>query len=68
MWLGGEEYGQLEDRSATGFGIRLRRLLPPGAEIRIQLGDRSYLAIVRHCSEANGEYLIGVEHANKPLN
>ncbi len=65
VWAGGEEMGMIEDTSATGFGIRLGRSLSVGAQIEIRYLDKTYLATVRHCSEADGEYLIGVKLPEK---
>ena len=60
VWAHGEELGVIEDRSGNGFGIRLKKALPVGAAVQILHFDQRYSAMVRHCSEANGEYLIGV--------
>lgn len=53
-------HGMIEDRSASGFGIRVRDPIPAGSEIRIRHAGRLFNGTVRHCARDRDSFFLGV--------
>lgn len=53
--------GMIEDRSTSGFGIRVRTEVVPGSPIRIKQGPKEFRGTVRRCVRSKLDYFIGIE-------
>ncbi len=51
----------LEDKSASGFGLRLPVAMTSGSLAAIQIGFTTHFGIVRHCTKTKGHYFVGFE-------
>lgn len=56
-------YATARDISSGGLGLKVRQRLQPGASVRVTLdeGEEFVIGRVRHCSEALGGFLVGIE-------
>jgi PilZ domain len=52
--------GMVEDRSQSGFGLRLPKPIPIGSEIHVSLGNTVFRCEVKRCVPMEAEYLVGV--------
>jgi PilZ domain len=52
--------GLMEDRSKSGFGVRLTKPLPVGLNVTITHGGQTFRCEVKRCVPNGSEYLIGV--------
>ena len=53
--------GLMEDRSKSGFGIRLSKPLPVGLHITLAHGELAFRCQIKRCVPTGSEYLIGVQ-------
>ena len=53
--------GMIEDRSESGFGIRINRWIDPGRSVIVKQGSRLETGIVRRCSVSRFDFFIGIE-------
>ena len=52
--------GVMEDRSKSGFGVRVAKPLPVGLEIELMVGTNSYHCEIRRCAPSGMEFLLGL--------
>jgi hypothetical protein len=53
--------GLMEDRSKSGFGIRVSKPLPVGLHVTIVHGELTFPCQIKRCVRSGSEYLIGVQ-------
>jgi hypothetical protein len=53
--------GLIEDRSESGFGVRLTKPLAIGLHITIVHGELVFRCQIKRCVRSGSEYLIGVQ-------
>jgi hypothetical protein len=58
--------GMIEDRSESGFGIRINRWIDPGRSVTVKQGSRLQTGIVRRCSASRFDFFIGIEIQTHP--
>ena len=58
--------GMIEDRSNSGFGIRVRNPVKAGSQIKIVHAGKTYSGVVRHCGRDRDTYFLGIRIADSP--
>lgn len=52
--------GVMEDRSKSGFGVRLAKPIPVGLEVDLTVGTNVFHCEIRRCAPTGMEFLIGL--------
>lgn len=53
--------GMMEDRSKSGFGIRVKSPIIAGSAIKVLHATKTYPGIVRHCGRDRDTFFLGIE-------
>jgi hypothetical protein len=60
-----EAEGMVEDRSQSGFGIRVKGPIRIGTSVGIRQSGKSHVGVVRRCTASTpdvfGKYIVGIE-------
>lgn len=65
--LGGSETivtGYIVGLSGTNMCLKTARALPAGRPVKVKAEDTLWLAEVRHCEQAEGEYIVALDVAH----
>lgn len=52
--------GVMEDRSKSGFGVRVAKPIPVGLKIDLMVGTNTYHCEIRRCAPSGVEFLLGL--------
>jgi hypothetical protein len=70
LWTDGEQAPRvapatLEDKSDSGFGVRMKEPVPAGAHVTVKRGSEQVSGTVTHCRRDKAYFVIGVKREPK---